>query len=52
MDIKPLTAGLCVSPQIRPDDMQAIKDAGFRANICNRPDGVRQEIRRASEFLP
>lgn len=39
MDIKPLTAGLCVSPQILPDDMQAIKDAGFRAIICNRPDG-------------
>jgi len=39
MDIKPLAAGLSVSAQIAPADMQAIKDAGFRAIICNRPDG-------------
>ena len=39
MDIKPLAAGLSVSEQIVPADMQAIKDAGFRAIICNRPDG-------------
>jgi sulfide:quinone oxidoreductase len=39
MDIKPLAAGLSVSAQITPADMQAIKDAGFRAIICNRPDG-------------
>lgn len=39
MDIKPLAAGLSVSEQIQPADMQAIKDAGFRAIICNRPDG-------------
>tara|TARA_R110000787_G_scaffold36948_20_gene94182 strand:- start:2091 stop:3764 length:1674 start_codon:yes stop_codon:yes gene_type:complete len=39
MDIKPLAAGLSVSAQITPTDMQAIKDAGFRAIICNRPDG-------------
>ncbi|WP_223423794.1 bifunctional protein tyrosine phosphatase family protein/NAD(P)/FAD-dependent oxidoreductase [Tateyamaria pelophila] len=39
MDIKTLTAGLSVSEQITPADMQAIKDAGFRAVICNRPDG-------------
>jgi sulfide:quinone oxidoreductase len=39
MDIKTLTAGLSVSAQIMPTDIQAIKDAGFRAIICNRPDG-------------
>ncbi len=39
MEIKPLTATLSVSPQIAADDMQAIKDAGFRSVICNRPDG-------------
>ncbi|MGC1503425.1 MAG: TIGR01244 family sulfur transferase [Sulfitobacter sp.] len=39
MDIKKLTSGLFVSPQILPDDMKAIKEAGFRAIICNRPDG-------------
>ncbi len=39
MEIKALTAGLSVSEQILPSDLQAIKDAGFRAVICNRPDG-------------
>ncbi|WP_342071632.1 TIGR01244 family sulfur transferase [Yoonia algicola] len=39
MDIKPLTAGLSVSAQINAAEIKAIKDAGFRAIICNRPDG-------------
>jgi sulfide:quinone oxidoreductase len=39
MDIKTLTAGLSVSGQIMPADVKDIKDAGFRAIICNRPDG-------------
>lgn len=39
MDIKQLTQGLSVSKQIAVSDMEAIKEAGFRAIICNRPDG-------------
>ena len=39
MDIKKLTTGLSVSPQIVASDLQSLKDAGFRAIICNRPDG-------------
>ncbi len=39
MELKSLTADLSVSAQIRPTDLQAIKNAGFRAIICNRPDG-------------
>ncbi|EGF33272.1 Oxidoreductase (flavoprotein) [Oxalobacteraceae bacterium IMCC9480] len=39
MDIRPLAAGLSVSPQILPADLAAIAQAGFRAIICNRPDG-------------
>ncbi|WP_296426348.1 bifunctional protein tyrosine phosphatase family protein/NAD(P)/FAD-dependent oxidoreductase [Yoonia sp.] len=39
MEIKTLTSGLSVSPQITVADMQAIKDKGFRSVICNRPDG-------------
>ena len=39
MDSKALTAGLSVSAQITAADLRAIKDAGFRAIICNRPDG-------------
>ena len=39
MEIKTLNAGLSVSAQITASDIQAIKDAGFRTIICNRPDG-------------
>ena len=39
MDIKKLTPEISVAPQINPADMKAIKDQGFRAIICNRPDG-------------
>ena len=38
MGTKSLTTGLSVSEQITPADMKAIKDAGFRSIICNRPD--------------
>jgi sulfide:quinone oxidoreductase len=39
MDIRKLTAELAVSQQIAASDMRAIAQAGFRAVICNRPDG-------------
>ena len=39
MDLKKITEKTSVSPQITPDDIAAIKEAGFRAIICNRPDG-------------
>jgi sulfide:quinone oxidoreductase len=39
MDIKKLTAKLAVSQQIAASDLHAIKAAGFRAVVCNRPDG-------------
>ncbi|MBT8410198.1 MAG: TIGR01244 family phosphatase [Octadecabacter sp.] len=39
MDIKKLSAGISVSPQIVADDVAAVKAAGFRSIICNRPDG-------------
>ena len=38
MDIRPLTATYSVTPQITPDDVAAIKAAGFGTVICNRPD--------------
>ncbi|ANJ73031.1 aminotransferase class V-fold PLP-dependent enzyme [Ralstonia insidiosa] len=31
--------GLAASRQIMPTDLKAIRDAGFRSVICNRPDG-------------
>jgi sulfide:quinone oxidoreductase len=39
MDIRKITEELSVAPQIRTDDVSAIAAAGFRAVICNRPDG-------------
>ncbi|HZX26016.1 MAG TPA: TIGR01244 family sulfur transferase [Telluria sp.] len=39
MEIRQLTSELSVAPQIQPADLAALKEAGFRAIICNRPDG-------------
>ena len=39
MDIRPLAPGLSVSPQIAAADLAALRQAGFRSIICNRPDG-------------
>lgn len=39
MDIRPLTESYAVSPQIAAEDMPAIAAAGYKAIICNRPDG-------------
>jgi uncharacterized protein (TIGR01244 family) len=39
MDIRPLTESYAVAPQIAPEDLPAIKAAGFTAVIDNRPDG-------------
>ncbi len=65
MDIKTITDGLSVSPQITAADLPAIKAAGFRSIICNRPDAEagdqpgHEEIRDAAaaeglefRFLP
>ncbi|WP_375691011.1 TIGR01244 family sulfur transferase [Pseudooceanicola sp. LIPI14-2-Ac024] len=38
MDIRPVTPRYAVSPQIAPEDIAAIKEAGFTRIICNRPD--------------
>ena len=39
MEIKPITAKLSVSGQITPEDVKTIAEQGYRAIICNRPDG-------------
>jgi sulfide:quinone oxidoreductase len=39
MDIRKITDELSVAPQICTEDVGAIAAAGFRAVICNRPDG-------------
>ena len=39
MDIRPLVPGLAVAPQIAAAELIELKKAGYRAIICNRPDG-------------
>ncbi|WP_238365153.1 bifunctional protein tyrosine phosphatase family protein/NAD(P)/FAD-dependent oxidoreductase [Mesobacterium pallidum] len=39
MDLKKISDDITVSPQITADDIPAIKAAGFRSILCNRPDG-------------
>lgn len=38
-DIRKVTDGFSVAPQINEDDLQQIADAGFKTIIANRPDG-------------
>ena len=55
MDIRPLSETFAVSPQIAPEDLAAIKAAGFTTLVCNRPDaevppGLQaDDVRRAAE---
>jgi sulfide:quinone oxidoreductase len=39
MDIKKISDDLSVSPQIMPSDVETIAANGFKAIMCNRPDG-------------
>ena len=38
MIIRQLTPGLSVADQLTMDDLEAVKEAGFKTIICNRPD--------------
>ncbi|SDE03760.1 TIGR01244 family sulfur transferase [Limimaricola pyoseonensis] len=38
MDIRRIAPDYAVSPQIAPEDIPAIKEAGFSTVLCNRPD--------------
>lgn len=39
MNLKQLSAGFSVSPQLRPEDLTILASQGVRAIINNRPDG-------------
>jgi sulfide:quinone oxidoreductase len=39
MELRKISNKVTVSPQIAPDDVTTLKTEGFRAIICNRPDG-------------
>lgn len=43
MDIRRITDDFSVAPQIGVADVAAIAAAGFRAVVCNRPDGEAEE---------
>ncbi|MDX3893894.1 TIGR01244 family sulfur transferase [Pusillimonas sp.] len=36
--LNPLSADFAVAPQLGPDDMQAVAQAGYKSVIINRPD--------------
>ncbi|MDG4854403.1 MULTISPECIES: TIGR01244 family sulfur transferase [unclassified Mesorhizobium] len=38
MEYRQISEDYSVSGQIQPEDIVAIKDAGFKSVICNRPD--------------
>ncbi len=39
MERRKLTDSLSIGPQIQPGDLAELRAAGFRAVVCNRPDG-------------
>ncbi|WP_145106218.1 TIGR01244 family sulfur transferase [Cereibacter sediminicola] len=55
MTFRPLTDGYAVAPQITPEDLAALRAAGFTTIIDNRPDSEipadlhAAEMRRAAE---
>lgn len=57
LEVKRINDRMSVSPQISPDDVAAIKAAGFTAIINNRPDGEAPDqpsgetIRQAAEAV-
>ena len=57
MDIRHLASGLSISGQIYPEQMSEIRTSGFRAIICNRPDGegsdqpLFADIQRAAQAM-
>ena len=50
MEIKTINAEISVAPQITPDEVQQLADQGFRALICNRPDGEAADQPNFSEI--
>src|SRR5688572_24486205 len=57
MEIRTIDRELAVAPQLQPADLAELARTGFRAVICNRPDGeaadqpVFAEIERAAREL-
>lgn len=50
MEIRPVTPSYAVSGQIAPEDVAAVKAAGFRSIVCHRPDGEQPGQPAAAEI--
>lgn len=50
MDIRQITPDYSVAGQISPDDIEAIKAAGYKSIISNRPDGEQPGQPTAAEI--
>jgi sulfide:quinone oxidoreductase len=54
MEVKRLTESFSASPQVEPKDLPSISASGFRAILCNRPNGESpdqpsfEDVRRAA----
>ncbi|EKF75764.1 hypothetical protein A11A3_02807 [Alcanivorax hongdengensis A-11-3] len=48
--IKRLTDTLSVAPQLRPEDMAQLAEAGFKTIINNRPDGEAEDQPSSAEM--
>ena len=51
MELKRINQHVSVSPQIRPEDIPAIKAAGFSTIINNRPDGESPDQPTSDQIL-
>ncbi|GAA3255729.1 hypothetical protein GCM10020258_14430 [Sphingomonas yabuuchiae] len=50
--IRPINESVAVAPQIRPEDVAAIKAAGYAAIVNNRPDGEEPGQPTGDRFAP
>jgi uncharacterized protein (TIGR01244 family) len=50
MEIRPITDDYAVSGQILPEDIAALKAAGFKSIVCHRPDGEQPGQPKAEEI--
>lgn len=50
MDIRPLEDTIAAAPQVSPEELKAVADAGYRSVISNRPDGEAPDQPSAAEM--
>ena len=50
MDIRPLEDTIAAAPQVSPEDLKAVAEAGYRSVISNRPDGEAPDQPSATEM--